>query len=472
MNRLIIFFTLNLFSCKIFCQVFISGAIKNAPKESEVSITYFNNYIEMREIEVGKIKLDDQGKFMFSFNLNKPKMAKLTIDSQFTNMFLVPNDSLFMTVDFSKFDSSIQYKGKGAADNNYVVADHLANFEMKANRYSAFNDADKYKLYEDSLERVNHEFFKLHDTQEFTPEFRNYITSDMKYRYINPRWMYKFGYDKVNKKMIDKPIPENYFDFLKALNLDDQNAWENGSYSIALMRYLTEMNDSKTFKSIPDTLSKLQKAEWRITKDYNYRKSIFRNSVLDYQLTWYLKLNLILVIEDTKFAEELIKDYKAVCKNAEYISFIQEMFTKANKLTKGNIAPEFTLTNLEGKQVSLSTFKGKTVYIDFWATWCVPCIIAMPDSRKLMEKFKDRKDIVFLYINVKDEFEKWKSYLSKEPIRGENLFSNKKQSDELYSSYNFSGIPHYVLIDRNGKLINSNAERPINAERSILEASN
>ncbi len=472
MKKLIIVFFLSLFTCHLFGQVIISGEVMNAPKGSEVSITYFNSTIEMKEVKAGNVQLDRVGRFSLVFNLHAHTLARLVIDSQYTSIFLVPDDSLHLTVDFNRFDSTISFSGKGASDNNFMVADRLADFDMKANRYNSFSDANTFKMYIDSLEKANHDLLHAFDTTAFTAEFRNYITSEIRYRFINPRWMYKFGYDKVSRKMVDKPVPENYFHFLEALDLDDNKASDNGSYAVALMRYLTEMNDAKTFKSIPDTLSKHQKAQWRIRKDYSYRKSIFKNRILDYQLTWYLKLNLPLVIDDSIFAEELVRDYKTVCMNNEYISFIDEMFSKAKRLAKGNIAPEFTLTDNQGNQVSLSSFKGKIVYIDFWATWCLPCIMTMPDSRRLTQKFTGRNDIVFLYVNVHDELGKWQNFLINESIAGVNLYADKRQSDQLYSLYNFTSIPHYVLIDRNGKLISSKAERPKNAENSILEALN
>lgn len=470
MKKLIIL-SLYLLTNKSFCQVSISGEVINATELNEVSITYYNNNIEGTEVSAGKTKLNEKGKFTMSFKLDKPHTATLKIGNQHTDMFLVPNDKIQITVDYKSFDSTIVYKGIGGADNNYMAADLLAGFNIKANYYSVFTDADKYKLYEDSLERANNLFLKTHDNPEFTSAFRNYITITTKYRFINSRWMFKVIRDKVTQKFSERELPENYFDFLKTIDLNEQTQSDNSSYTIALMRYLTEYNDIKTEKEIPDSLPVLQKKEMRITKNYNYRKSIFKDKVLDYQLTAYMKKNIGLVSADTKFAEALMKDYKTVCRNSEYISIIDKVYEQANKLVKGNDAPDFTLINKEGKQVSLSSFKGKIVYIDFWATWCMPCIDAMNRSQELTEKFKDRNDIVFLYVNVRDDMVKWKGYLVKEKTEGIHLFADKEQSEKLYHVYNFVGIPHYTLIDRNGKIINPNAESPEKVEAKILEAS-
>ena len=125
------------------------------------------------------------------------------------------------------------------------------------------------------------------------------------------------------------------------------------------------------------------------------------------------------------------------------------------------------MINAEGKKISLSSYKGKIVFVDFWATWCKGCIVAMPQSYELMEKFKNRNDMVFLYINISDDIERWKKFLAKENMEGVSLYANKEQTENLYKTYSFNGIPHYVLIDKQGKLINANLAGLKDAEKII-----
>lgn len=63
-------------------------------------------------------------------------------------------------------------------------------------------------------------------------------------------------------------------------------------------------------------------------------------------------------------------------------------------------APDFKLKNLNGKTVSLSSLKGKVVVLDFWATWCGPCIASFPAMKAVVEKFKDSSNVVFLFIDT------------------------------------------------------------------------
>ncbi len=449
-------------------QVIISGEVKNAPKDAQVEVTYFNNTIEWEEVSAVKASLDDHGDFLVTFPLDKAMSGQIVIAEQYSEMFLVPGDSIHLTVDYDTFDESIHYTGRGAADNNYLALDALAGFEGQANRYSAFHDANKFKLYVDSLERLNDEFFKAHYSAAFSSDFQRYIRPTVKYRYINPRWMYKIGYDADTKKFFTKEIPADYFDFLKAIDLDDQQAYDNGTYSVALMRYLNVFNDSKVIP--PDSLTDLQKSEFRIRKNYEYRKSIFNGNVLDYQLTAYLKNQIGKLTSDPEFTNELIEDYNATCKTPEYLAIIDKIHSQAKALAVGNAAPDLTLVDMDGRSVSLSSLKGKVVFIDFWATWCVPCIASMPKSHELIEHFKKRDDVVFLNVNVHDDKTRWGKFVTKEKMLGVNLFADNDQSDMLFKNFNFDGIPHFVLIDKGGNILDANADNSGDIEAKIQAA--
>jgi thiol-disulfide isomerase/thioredoxin len=281
--------------------------------------------------------------------------------------------------------------------------------------------------------------------------------------------MFKVKYDTATKKFSTKDLPESYFSFLKDIDLNDQNASDNDNYYTALDRYISEFNDLKNDKTIADSLSEAKKVEMKTVKLYYYRKKIFKGKILDYELTSFLKRVIMQNKIDKNIMDDLIRDYKTTCTNKEYISIINNTYNQVQKLGKGKPAPEFSLKDKDGKVISLTDLKGKIVYIDFWATWCGPCRAEMPDAKKLEEEFKD-KDVVFLNINVEDNIELWNKYLVKNND-GINVFADGEQTKKLKEDYAFDGIPRYVLIDRNGKLLNANAARPSgNINKSITDA--
>ena len=137
----------------------------------------------------------------------------------------------------------------------------------------------------------------------------------------------------------------------------------------------------------------------------------------------------------------------------------------------GSMAKDFTATDLEGNQLSLSDYKGKYVLLDFWASWCIPCRKGNPHLKELYAKYKD-KGLEFIGISDDDQSEdKWKEAIAKDGIsiwkhvlRG--LKYKKKvfdRSNDLSEKFGIQSLPTLILIDPEGKIIGrfSEEERPL-----------
>lgn len=457
-----------------YSKIQISGEVKNATANSKVILSYYNNNVEWIEVYADSTKLDNDGRFKLNFDFDKPKNARLFIDSQYVSLFLVDGDSLNLNVDYPKFDETINFNGKGSSDNNYLVAEAQIDFYSEARKSSSFTDSKQYTHFVDSIENENIKLFKEFKSNGYeplyTPEFLKYINAANKYKYINVKESYTIKYDRIKNGFVNRELPEDYLDFLKDINLNDQEIYENSYYSVAVNNYFSHFYDRLKLENDSDTLSNIQKNELRILRDYNNRKSLLKGKALDFQITDFVKMKIVYKYTSDKFLELLFEDYKKTCKNKEYISIIEKIYSKSQKLLKGKPAPEFSFLDSNGKQISLSSFKGKVVYLDFWATWCGPCIIEMKNSKALEEKLKDQKDLVFLKINVRDNKDSWLKYISKEKLGGINIHATLEESAKVMQEYNFDGIPKYVLLDKQGNIININAYGPGSDEKSILDA--
>lgn len=112
-------------------------------------------------------------------------------------------------------------------------------------------------------------------------------------------------------------------------------------------------------------------------------------------------------------------------------------------------APSFSLPDLNGKKVELRQFKGKVVFLNFWATWCGPCKEEMPSMEALYQQFKD-KGFVFLTISVDYEgLRPVKEFLQKHRYTFPVLLDPK--CDTL-DSYEVKGIPTTLIIDKFGRM--------------------
>ncbi|MCX7992687.1 MAG: TlpA family protein disulfide reductase [Fimbriimonadales bacterium] len=116
-------------------------------------------------------------------------------------------------------------------------------------------------------------------------------------------------------------------------------------------------------------------------------------------------------------------------------------------LPVGTEAPDFRLETLEGKVIALSKLRGKPVFIDFWATWCGPCRRALPHTQKLAEKYG--KDAHILAVNLKEDAEIVRNFLQ----QNNYTFTVPMDTDGVVATaYRVRGIPHFVLIDAQGKI--------------------
>lgn len=177
---------------------------------------------------------------------------------------------------------------------------------------------------------------------------------------------------------------------------------------------------------------------------------------------WYItnRLNSAFTYYDFDEVASVYNEFKKVCENKEYLDVIEKRYQRALLLRSGNPAPDFELKDDKGKMVKLSDLKGKFVYIDFWGVGCGPCIHEFKEYKdKLYERYKDY-DIAYVYICVDSNEEGWKSAIAKYGLTGINLIAEGWAKNPVCQLYNVQGIPHYVLIDKEGKIVNNKCGRP------------
>lgn len=153
---------------------------------------------------------------------------------------------------------------------------------------------------------------------------------------------------------------------------------------------------------------------------------------------------------------------------------IGEFYKSKQELKKLELleyAPDFTFEDPNGDSVSLSDLRGKLVFINVWASWCNPCIAEIPYFKELQKDYQERNiHFVSISIDMQNDKDVWKNILEEKQMTGIQLIMDKGWKSDFKFDYAISGIPRFILIDEEGKFINTDAPRPSeNGLRELLE---
>lgn len=169
----------------------------------------------------------------------------------------------------------------------------------------------------------------------------------------------------------------------------------------------------------------------------------------------FLALNMAQSLEYEEI-EELLTNLEASLGEHPYVISLQEMMEplKAQKeaeaaLSIGNAAPDFTLTDLEGNEVSLSDFRGKYVFIDFWAAWCRPCREENPLLVEVYKQFAG-EDFEIISVSLDQTEEAWRQAVQEDKLTWTQLHD---PANTAATSYMVQSIPNTWLLDKEGKIL-------------------
>lgn len=252
---------------------------------------------------------------------------------------------------------------------------------------------------------------------------------------------------RTNSKSLSPADADN----LTALAKKDPTVWDKSNVKLLLDAYEESNIDIKHGEPKPDAYLQTLKKEYGagIAFDILLAQSLQKaiNQHIERDKTYAAKA--VREISNKPIRDRIQKDYDAA------IAFLNnpQLPDGSNVHDLSTNAGDSILASLAAK------FPGKALYLDFWATWCGPCLEEMPSSKQLRKSLKD-SDVVFVFLCSSSPESTWKQIISNMNLEGEHIFLTGKQTEYLYNKFGISAIPHYVVINKNGKIAFKAAARP------------
>ncbi len=438
--------------------------------ENSISGRYFHT--------LDSCKSDSAGNFSFHFEAGESSFYQIrNSDNRHVyygkNLFLGPGDSLLI----GKWKSEIILEGNAGKLNQFqwdlpsLILNDPVIKKISGSRDTWKLEHEEFALYADKLKQTQIQYYDRFSNEIKVPDvYKNYIHAKIYCEWVNDYWNYleyhnnyahdEWGYlpiDSVNTEFLTRWNPDTSFHYLS-------------SYSDCIQGYVNHLYQDQT-KDLADTV------KWEtefpdkfsiITKNFH---GINRDIALVGQVDkfWYY---LMATDDFYRQAKEVVTFFKKNYQSEDYYAYFINQYEDYLNISPGKPAPDFTFPDTSDNLVSLSDFIGKVVYVDFWGTWCGPCLASIPKLVGLHEKLKDRDDIVFLNVALEyddEDIKRWRKFLENRNYPGIHVVAEKQFLNEQLKPYKLRAAPTYTLIDKNGDIAITSADRPDKIYDDIIE---
>ena len=190
-------------------------------------------------------------------------------------------------------------------------------------------------------------------------------------------------------------------------------------------------------------------AERKDQKKLQAAEAVFRQGLAIEGAPAILRYNLGVALLQQNRDEEGITELKQYVKdqpNGGYLEMARNM-SKDPRRARENFAPDFAFTSSEGEHITLEDLRGKVVLLDFWGTWCPPCVESVPELRNLYKRYSKDGTFTIIGISSDNDEQEWREFTVKNKMVWPQY---RDENHQILRAYGIRAFPTYILIDHEG----------------------
>jgi len=401
------------------------------------------------------VKLNKEGQFELSIEQHSANYFSIESNRQELNFYLLPYDTVTLTLNGSNLIDVKDVKGKSAPYINHLVKKQRADrmFQTKVNQSLASGlAADGFYNNVDSVRKERLNALET-DKALFIEPFIESESKAAGYQMANQLMAYKSQNNKEGKGV----FPASFDTYINKQNLNDENISYLKEYTSFLQNFVSQKALARYYADPQRSVLMYYEAVVdEVCKNITSEKT---KSILLSEL-----MPQIMKEVGTQDLTKLIARLESCSKDEKLIQSVKNFAAQYEHLYPGKPAPDAAAYDLAGKNYKLSDFKGKAVYIDVWATWCGPCKREIPHLKTLEAEYHG-KNVEFISISTDKDINAWKKFLESQEMSGLQLHQSDNPDENMSYLYMVNSIPRFIVIDKNGRIVSSDAPRPSSGEQ-------
>lgn len=406
------------------------------PTASSVAVVYQTTVVE--------IPLDDKGHGTHTFQNIEAVHAYLFYGMNRRPFFMEDGDRIQVDFDGNRFTEEVNFKAAGGKEKIFkylnevtLVAPDEQKMALPFDEYVALIDRNK-----NSALRI----LKAWKLDEVSPRFATVEKGRILYAYNSAVLMYAAGHGFMTQDSTYRPDQAYYAEIKK-------RAQEEEAY-VGIREYREYMKEIAHIFGCKGI--KASTPYERTVCMMEYIADSIQNEKVKQTL-----LNVLAIEQVEQYGitdiDELTNLHSTFVTDPALQAAFREKYDAWDIVHTGKPSPDFRAWDTQGKAHSLEDYKGKYVYIDLWATWCGPCRKELPSLKQLEEEYRSR-NITFISLSVDARKADWLAFLEKQAMAGTQLFLGS--GSRFQTAYRVKGIPYFILLDPEGKIVNNNMLRP------------